>query len=334
MAISPQSAQGPKTLMATRRALLALAPVVRWGLLVLGLGLALDRAQDLVSDVQLTWGERVVLGILLIVYGGGFALAGWVVGRLFQALGEVIGVIVDQSDSAKRTADLLERRVAPTLERLAVAFERSAAGSAAQSPSQSPNQARDDGRAIAVAGVRQAIDDGRWDRAERLVQALARDYPEAPETSSLADEVAEGRRQAINDLQARIEASKQANDPEQVIAYRDELTLHLRGDDLKQLDKQLVGWLMGLIQRRMRAGSVQPDVAELASKVADSFGDTAEGASLRAALPTLRRSAGLCPRCAQPYRGVADACPDCLGPAASAVDAHFDSETSEWEDQR
>ena len=37
-----------------------------------------------------------------------------------------------------------------------------------------------------------------------------------------------------------------------------------------------------------------------------------QGASVRAALPTLRRSVGLCPRCAQPYTGVAEACPRCL----------------------
>jgi hypothetical protein len=42
------------------------------------------------------------------------------------------------------------------------------------------------------------------------------------------------------------------------------------------------------------------------------FCHTVEGASLRASLPTLRRSAGLCPRCAQPYTGLANACPQCL----------------------
>jgi predicted amidophosphoribosyltransferase len=57
---------------------------------------------------------------------------------------------------------------------------------------------------------------------------------------------------------------------------------------------------------------VQGDVAELAARAAESFGDTPEGASLRASLPTLRRSAGLCPRCAQPYAGIDEACPQCL----------------------
>ncbi|MFO0950400.1 MAG: hypothetical protein U0835_04475 [Isosphaeraceae bacterium] len=56
-----------------------------------------------------------------------------------------------------------------------------------------------------------------------------------------------------------------------------------------------------MIQKRLRTGTVRPDVAVLAGRVADSLDDTPEGASLRASLPTLRRAAGLCARCAQPY---------------------------------
>jgi hypothetical protein len=71
-----------------------------------------------------------------------------------------------------------------------------------------------------------------------------------------------------------------------------------------------------LIHIRLRSGKIQPDVALLAGRVADVFSHTVEGASLRASLPTLRRSVGLCPRCAQPYTGIADACPSCLAPRA------------------
>ncbi len=69
---------------------------------------------------------------------------------------------------------------------------------------------------------------------------------------------------------------------------------------------------MTLIQKRLRTGTIRPDVVVLAARVAESFGGTTEGASLRASLPTLRRSAGLCPKCAEPYTGVGDACPKCL----------------------
>ena len=66
---------------------------------------------------------------------------------------------------------------------------------------------------------------------------------------------------------------------------------------------------MALIQKRMRQGAMTTDIALLATRVAAAFDATPEGASLRAALPTLRRSVGLCARCGQPYTGIADACP-------------------------
>ncbi len=78
------------------------------------------------------------------------------------------------------------------------------------------------------------------------------------------------------------------------------------------LDPELAKWFLGLIHRRLRTGKIQADVVQLAARFAESFAATVEGASVRASLPTLRRSVGLCPRCAQPYTGVADACPNCL----------------------
>src|SRR5690606_32827712 len=118
--------------------------------------------------------------------------------------------------------------------------------------------------------------------ADRLIKGLRRDFPGSREADALAEEVAEGRRAAVADLTARLDAARSVNDADQVIAYRDELTLHLRGEELKALDRQVVGWLMGLIQRRLRAGAVRPEVVELAARVASSFGDSPEGASLRA----------------------------------------------------
>ncbi len=76
---------------------------------------------------------------------------------------------------------------------------------------------------------------------------------------------------------------------------------------------------MKLIQRRLRSIPVGSDLAALATQVATRFGGTPEGASLRAALPTLRRSAGLCPRCSEPYLGVDDACPKCLAEAGQTA---------------
>lgn len=287
-----------------------LSTVVRLGLLAVGLGLVLDRTRTLLSDVQLTWGERVVMGIAVVAYGGGFALAGWVADRVLRASAELIGLLVDQAESTSRTVAMLEQQIAPSLARIAVAVERMA-----REPSQGADRPGDQGLSIALAGARQAIDEGKWDRADRLIKGVRRDFPDSREADLLDEELGDARRQAVDDLKAKLDASRSVNDPDQVISYRDELTLHLRGEELRELDRQVVGWLMGLIQKRLRVGSVRPEVVELAARVSSSFGDTPEGASLRASLPTLRRSAGLCPRCARPYNGTEDACPVCLGDA-------------------
>jgi hypothetical protein len=284
-----------------------LSTVVRLGLLAVGLGLVLDRTRVLLSDVQLTWGERVVLGITVLAYGGGFALAGWVADRILRASAELIGLLVELTESASKTTAILEQQVAPSLARISLAVERFT-----RDPALIKSEDGDRGKEIAIAGIRQAIDENRWERANRLIKSLRRDFPDAPESDDLAEELADAREQAVDELKARLDASRIANDPDQVISYRDELTLLLRGEELRELDRQIVVWLMALLQKRLRVGSVRPEVVELAARVASSFGDTPEGASLRAALPTLRRSAGLCPRCSGPYAGTEDACPNCL----------------------
>ena len=169
---------------------------------------------------------------------------------------------------------------------------------------------------MAAAGIRQAIADGRWEQAERLIATFEDDHPGSSTARTLADELAEARRAAVADLRARLDAARAVHDPIRAIEFRDALTQHLRGEPLKELDRTLVKWVLGLIQRRLRAGQAQRDVAELAARAAESFGDLPEGASLRASLPTLRRSAGLCPRCAQPYAGLDDACPQCRAGSA------------------
>jgi hypothetical protein len=278
---------------------------VGFGLFAAGVALFLGQVNDLFSDVQLTWGERRITGIVALITLGGFGLGGWVAARLMRALAEVIDVVVDQAEATVRAADLLEFHVVPALERAAVALARS--GSA-------PPQ---DGRALAVAGVRQAIDDHRWEKAERLLAAFNRDYASAAEGPVLTTELAEERQVVVDEVRSRLDAAQAANDPERVIEFRDELTQHVRGEPLKELDQHVIKWLMSLVQRRLRTGTVRADVARLAERIAESFGDTVEGASLRSSLPTLRRSAGLCPRCAQPYTGLADACPACLTAAGA-----------------
>ncbi|MBX6314161.1 MAG: hypothetical protein IRY99_14785 [Isosphaeraceae bacterium] len=298
------------SLRASRRALAVWAPRVQLGLGAMGVGLFVAHIIPLVSGTApLGWGERVVVGLFALVDLGGFALAAWIAGRLLAVAGDGIDVLIDQAKAIARAADLIEGRVVPALERVAIALEQRAAAPA-------PAATAIDGRASVAASVRLAIEEGRWDLAEKLIRDFARDYPEDPMGPVLIDEVTAGRQAVIDNLQARLDAAREANDPEAALSYRDELAQHLRGEPLKAIDKKLLRWLLGLLQKRMRTGTVRPDVAHLAARVAESFGDTPEGASVRASLPTLRRSAGLCPRCAQPYTGIEDACPRCLAARA------------------
>jgi hypothetical protein len=135
----------------------------------------------------------------------------------------------------------------------------------------------------------------------------------------IAAGAAAGVRDPAADLGVRLEAALAAEDPDRVIACRDALTQHLRGEALRDLDRRVVRWLFDRIQKQVNSGQATPELAALVARVADSFGDTPEGASLHDALPGLRRRAGLCPRCARPNRTNADVCPDCRAEDAARL---------------
>ncbi len=214
----------------------------------------------------------------------------------------------DPTDQAGALAGLIaalariEARALPLLERIAVALERAP-------------KAEGSGRSPGVAEFRLALRERRWDEADSIARDLLRDHPDDPAILGLADEGDRARQGAAAELRDRIEAARLANDPDAVILLHGELSEAGPPGSLKELDAGLVKWLMVLIHRRLRGGTIRPDLTELVARVAERFGATAEGASLRASLPTLRRSAGLCPRCGEPYAGLADACPKCLGAA-------------------
>ena len=224
--------------------------------------------------------------------------------RPVDDLGRLIEVLAIQAEASRRLVELIESRSLPLLERIAVALEKA--------PSMASAAGAGRGRGRGLVEFRIAVDEGRWDHAEAIARELAIEHPDDPEVSALLDELGRSRQFAVDDLRQRIEAARQANDPEGAIASRDELAAILRGEAILEVDRSLVKWLMALIQRRLRTGTIRPDVVALASRVAESFGGTTEGASLRASLPTLRRCAGLCPKCAEPYAGVGDACPKCV----------------------
>ena len=105
---------------------------------------------------------------------------------------------------------------------------------------------------------------------------------------------------------------RQVSDPDRVLELHQTLIPLLDAETRVSLDADLSQWLLRLIHHRLRTGKIQTDLVVLAGRIADAFSHTVGGASLRASLPTLRRSAGLCSRCGQPYNGLASACPSCL----------------------
>jgi hypothetical protein len=116
----------------------------------------------------------------------------------------------------------------------------------------------------------------------------------------------------VQDRLAALKAAREVNDPVRVLVLYEEIAQLLSSEDRGSLQSDIAQWFLTAIYRRLRAGKIQIEVVELATRFATSFAATTEGASVQAALPTLRRSAGLCPLCAQPYTGTAKACPECL----------------------
>jgi hypothetical protein len=206
--------------------------------------------------------------------------------------------LVDYARGLRDSSIRLEQRLAEVAEKLANLT--------------APSAPALDVKAQRLAEIRHAIRNSAWTEAADLIRAFSESHPDDPESARAAGEVAEARETAGRDLSEKLQAARDVNDPDRVIELRDLLKPLLPHDALRTLDRDLAKWFMALIQRRMRTGKVRADVALLAGKVASSLDDTPEGASLRASLPTLRRAAGLCPRCAQPYTGIEDACPLCI----------------------
>jgi hypothetical protein len=296
--LTPRNLQRYDELRSTKRTLRRLAPWVSWGLLGLGASLALEQGKSLVSDAQLTWAERQILSALAVTYLGGFGLAGWVVGQLLRAAGELMEVMADQAESTHRATELLERHAIPTLGRIVTLLESSGDLQHDSTPSQ------------AIKEAREAIRGKRWSQADRLVTALVKNHP-GPEAARLLAELADARQLAIDDLYKRLDAAQSKGDASGVIDARDALTQHLRGSDLDELDQRLASWLVLEIKARAKAGPIRADLAELTARVVDSFGDTVEAQALRSSLPNLRRAAGLCAECGKPRKSDGETCRHC-----------------------
>ena len=180
-----------------------------------------------------------------------------------------------------------------------------------------------------LATIADAIAGGRWIEADSLLA----EHSDHPDAARYAQQVASAKEAAASSLRDELEAARAVNDPDRVFEIHERLAAVVTAEALAEVEGQVVKWLLALVMRRLRGGTVRPDVAEMAAKVADRFPRSVEGASLRVSLGTLRRSAGLCPRCARPYRGIADACPLCLaGPPIPSTVVEPIPKGSTWDD--
>jgi hypothetical protein len=278
----------PLTMRKAARDLSSAAPLIQGGFLAVGAVSGLAVLSVLGPAFAL-----VSLALLLP-----FGLIGWLIAQLARAGANAFEAWAERVE----TAGSAERRVVSAIGRVAEALERSATTPPTGVMVQSDP----------LAEIGKAMQEAKWEHAGTLIREFGEAHPDAPDGPRLARELESARAAEARGLRARIDAAREVGDPDRVLELHDALRPLLVEQDLRTLDQELTRWLMALIQKRLRAGTIRVDVVELAAKVAERFDHTSEGASLRAALPTLRRSAGLCARCGKPYTGIADACPACL----------------------
>lgn len=130
------------------------------------------------------------------------------------------------------------------------------------------------------------------------------------------------------DLPRLYEAAIQNNDYLKAVEiYRENLVLEKPLISTEESLSQLRSNSLNQIFQRMHSGTVREDVASLAQLVVELFPESTEGRTLGPVLAVLRRSAGLCPRCSRPYKGIANACHECLKGTAEAYQIAWDDQT-------
>ncbi|QEH33495.1 hypothetical protein OJF2_19970 [Aquisphaera giovannonii] len=308
----PESARvlDPQDLGASPRRLLDPASrAIAYGLPGLGLVLALRAvllglAGGLLSPILLA---VVVCDATFVA--GAYALAGMVLAALVRAVGDWLSDTRNSATAPVTTAaapgpsSVLDSPPAPA------------------SPTDQPVPVDDEPAptpkvALAPTGsIRRSIVGRNWDEAENLLFDLEAESPEDPRLDALREELRLAQEAARDEHLLQIGAAREVNDPERVLELHGLVAPLLDAAARDSLESDLSRWLLHLVHNRLRTGKIQGDLVQLAGRIAEAFSHTPDGASLRASLPTLRRSAGLCPRCAKPYVGLGNACPECLARA-------------------
>jgi len=249
-----------------------------------------------------------------------FGLAGWGASAVLRVVSSAIHELIERD--SRRSSELAAQldRANRLLRRLVEVLEQ-------REENRGPELGPDPGRAQALSQIESATRSSRWDEALALLDAFEAAYPGDAKSASLRSGLEKARQGTLDERMAELKAAREVNDPARVLELYQAIAPALESEPRHAIQTELAQWFLSLIYRRLRSGKIQAEVVDLAGRFAESFAATVEGASVKAALPTLRRSAGLCPRCAQPYTGVAKACPECLGlhtGAATVVPASID----------
>lgn len=171
--------------------------------------------------------------------------------------------------------------------------------------------ANDDPSRDRIEQIERAIRAEEWDEAASLLADFTDVEPEHADVERLGRKLGLAQQAAIDGHLEQLDASRQVNDSARVLEIYERIAPILDDSQRKPLEGDLARWFLELIHRRLRSGNIQAEIVSLSARVSEVFSGTVEGASLRAGLPTLRRSIGLCSRCGEPYVGVESACPIC-----------------------
>jgi hypothetical protein len=279
--------------------------LVAWGLLTLGVVTGFGRVLPLAFDNESRAGAWISAWVDAVFSVLAYGLAGLSVAAVTTMTAAAICEYLQRVAQASEDLLAIVRRGVDQLDRIAHVLSRGGG------PQWHPDPAALD-RVHKLDEIRHAIRISQWTLAQSLVSAFAAEFPDDSQHSVVEAELKQARDHAREQHLAKLEAAREVNDPEGVLESYQLVQASLETEARATLDRDLGKWFLALIHRRLRSNKIQPDVVQLASRFAEAFAFTAEGASVRAALPMLRRSVGLCPRCESPYSGVGDACPKCL----------------------
>jgi len=158
------------------------------------------------------------------------------------------------------------------------------------------------------------------------------DASEAPPPASDKPAGPARSKSRVDELTDELEAAREAGDVGRALDLRDALTEDLRGEALHGLDQDLAFWVARRVERRVRDQSADWEVAGWVARALDSLGNMPETESLRAALPVIRRRAGLCTVCGRAVAGGQPVCGRCRddgpGPKPSPSDPETRRSTS------